>query len=83
VAFITLFLFMPDTPHFHMTRNNPVKATNALVYLRSYSHDISSELEQIETDVAESMNHSNGFLNVFKGRANLLGKCSILKILIN
>jgi hypothetical protein len=76
VAFVAVFIFMPDTPHFHIIRKNPTKATNALIYLRSCSYDITSELDQIEIDVVESMNH-NEFLNVFKGRANLIGKCTI------
>jgi Sugar (and other) transporter len=78
VIFIAVFIFMPDSPHYHIIKKNHIKAKSALIYLRSYSHDITSELDQIENDVVESMTHPSGFLNVFKSRANLIGKCTLL-----
>lgn len=69
---------MPDSPHYHIIKKNHAKAKSALIYLRSYDHDIISELDQIENDVVESMTHPSGFLDVFRGRANLIGKCAYI-----
>lgn len=76
VAFVIVFMFMPDSPHYHIIRNDRAKAASALCYLRSYSCDITAELEEIERDVRESLSHSNSLLYVFKGRANLIGECA-------
>lgn len=67
-------MFMPDTPHYHILKNDRAKAASALQYLRGFKCDISEELDEIERDVRESMIQSNGLLHVFKGRANLIGE---------
>lgn len=67
-------MFMPDTPHYHILKNDREKAARALQYLRSYSCDITAELDEIEKDVKESMIKSTGMLHVFKSRANFIGE---------
>lgn len=73
VAFLVFYFFIPDTPHFHLYKNDRAKAEIVLQYLRGTNCDIKSELDQIEKDVILSKNHSNGILNVFKNRTNLKG----------
>lgn len=66
---------MPDTPHYHISKGDRHRATKSLQYLRGMSaNGISAELDEIQESVVESMSHRAGFIDVFKGRANLIGR---------
>lgn len=74
MIFIGLFAFMPDTPHFYLSRGNRNGATKALKFLRGKSTaDVTEELNEIQESVVEAMSHRAGILEVFKGKANVLG----------
>lgn len=66
---------MPDTPHFHISKGDRLKATESLQYLRGMGADgVSVELDEIQESVVESMSHRAGFIDIFKGRANIIGE---------
>lgn len=66
---------MPDTPHYYLSKGSRERATNSLRYLRGKSAEgVAEELAEIQASVTESMNHRAVFSDVFKGRANLIGK---------
>lgn len=52
VVFGVIFLFMPETPHHLMKRNNRSGARKALVWLRGDKHDVDFELKEIETSIS-------------------------------
>lgn len=75
IVFIMLFAFMPDTPHFHISSGNRHQATQALKFLRGKNADgVKDELNEIQESVVEAMSHRAGILDVFKGKANVLGE---------
>lgn len=68
-------MLMPDTPHYYLSKGSRQRAINSLKYLRGKSADsVMEELNEIQASVTESMSHRAGFADVFKGRANLIGK---------
>jgi hypothetical protein len=65
---------MPDTPYYHISNGNRYKATSALKYLRGKQVDVTEEMNEIQGSVVEAMSHRAGILDVFKGKANVLGE---------
>lgn len=75
VIFVVTFIFMPDTPHFFISKGNREKAMKSLIFLRGASaDDVAKELNEIEESVVESMKFKSGLAELFKGRANLIGR---------
>lgn len=75
VIFIVTFILMPDTPHYYLSKGSRQRAINSLRYLRGKSAEgVAEELDEIQASVLESMSHRAVFTDVFKGRANLIGK---------
>lgn len=75
VIFVVTFAFIPDSPHYYVSKGLRHKAIKSLKFLRhKSSDDVSEELEEIETSVAQSLSHRATIFDVFRGRANLTGK---------
>lgn len=75
VIFFVTFILMPDTPHYYLSKGSRQRAINSLRYLRGKSAEgVAEELDEIQASVLESMSHRAVFTDVFKGRANLIGK---------
>lgn len=75
VIFIVVFAFMPDTPHYYLSKGLRHKAMKSLKFLREKnSEGVVAEIEEIQSSIIESMSHRRSVLDVFKGRANLIGK---------
>lgn len=81
MIFILIFPFIPDTPHYFVTRGDRHRAIQSLEFLRQKDSDeVGEELDEIETSVAESMSHRARIIDVFRGRANLIGKITFTYI---
>lgn len=67
---------MPDSPHYLIARGDRFAAVNALKFLRggSKNEEILSEIDDIKLSVEESMSHKSNLLDMFKGKANILGE---------
>lgn len=82
VIFITTFSLMPDSPHYLIARGDRFAAVNALKFLRggssgSKNEEILKEIDDIKLSVEESMSRKSSLLDMFRGKANLLGEfCS-------
>lgn len=73
-------MFMPDTPHYFVTKGDRTKAIESLRYLRMKSgDDVKDELLEIQASVDESLSHKAGFFDMFRGRANVMGKQMVQK----
>lgn len=79
VLFIVIFPFIPDSPHYYITKCDRQAATKSLMFLRQTdANNVSEELEEIELTVVESMNNQASIFDVFRGRANRIGEISII-----
>lgn len=75
VIFVVAFAFIPDSPHYYMSQRNRQKANASLAYLRGKSSEsVKQELDEIEASVKEVMSRRANVLDIFKGRANIIGK---------
>lgn len=69
-----MFSFFPDTPHYHVRKGNRQRAIDSLEYFRGKSAAVSAEFEEIQASVDMSMSNHASLFELFRGKANLLGK---------
>jgi hypothetical protein len=68
VIFIGIFIFLPDSPHYYVTKRERQKAIKALAFLRQSDEvDVMEELVEIEASIAESSQNRAKFVDVFRG----------------
>ena len=73
------FVLMPDTPHFHLSKRNRQEAVKSLKYLRGKeSETVDDELEEIRASLVNSLDHKSNIFDVFRGKANLMGKNDLI-----
>jgi hypothetical protein len=48
VLFVTVFVWMPDTPQYLLSTDNCPGAEKSLQWLRGKSHDVNHELQQLK-----------------------------------
>ena len=74
VVFLITFIFMPESPHYFISKGDREGAMKSLQFLREkHSEEILEELDEIEHSVMESKTQKSGVMEVFKG-ANRTGK---------
>ncbi|EDS37794.1 sugar transporter [Culex quinquefasciatus] len=74
LLFTILFFYMPETPHFFISKGLYQQAANSLMYLRDASlEEIQGDLQLTKDYVLqeESVQKSNAFRSLFTNRANL------------
>lgn len=66
---------MPDTPHYHISKGDWSSAVESLKFMRGggKNDDIMKEIDEIKASVEESLSHRSRFIDIFKGKANVLG----------
>ncbi|XP_063541777.1 facilitated trehalose transporter Tret1-2 homolog [Cydia strobilella] len=68
VAFNVIFFFMPETPFYHLTKNDRESAAKCLMALRGQTRaGVEAELDIMATDVAASMSKTATIADVFRG----------------
>lgn len=68
VIFIATFVFLPDSPHFYVSKGKTEKAIKALMFLRQTNEDgVMEELREIEALVVQSSHNTATFFDVFRG----------------
>lgn len=67
------FVFMPETPHFHIMQGEKRKAIEALKFFRP-GEDIREEINEIMQMVDESMKQEINLFNILKIQANRRGE---------
>jgi Sugar (and other) transporter len=73
MMFIATFAFLPDSPHFYVSKGKREKAIKALIFLRQTDEDsVMEELREIETSIVLSSYNTTSFFDVFRG-LNLSG----------
>ncbi|CAO1330813.1 unnamed protein product [Diamesa serratosioi] len=72
VVFAVTFYFMPDSPHFYISKGRKAEAIKSLKYLRGKSTEgIQEELNQIQESVEESMKNKGSAADIFNNKGNL------------
>lgn len=67
IVFFALFIWMPETPYYHIMQNRTEYAENALKRLRGAQYDYKTELTAIQTEHDQmKQNQQNSWLSVFR-----------------
>lgn len=77
VLFIFTFLFMPESPYFHLMKGNEKMAVESLKALRG-QEDVTDEFNRIYTAAKEQKRESGNFLDLFAVDSNRRGLFIIL-----
>lgn len=75
IIFIVAFYFMPDSPHYYVSKGRKADAIKALKFLRGKSAEgVQEELEQIEASVEESMKSKGTLADILNSKGNMKGE---------
>lgn len=69
LVFGAIFVFMPESPHYWVQRNNTDNAIKALKWLRGNNYNYNDELEELYAENAEIKNNSLNIIDLLKKRA--------------
>ncbi|KAG5683581.1 hypothetical protein PVAND_012854 [Polypedilum vanderplanki] len=69
ILFLILFAFMPETPHYYITKGKRHRAYKSLKFLRSDAN-IYNEYHEIENFVEESIKQKTKFKDIFRDEGN-------------
>lgn len=69
VILLSTFVWMPESPYFHLMKDNPKQAKISLQKLRGTLH-VDEELDRISKAVKEQTENTGKFLDLFKERSN-------------
>ena len=71
IFFVATFYFMPDSPHFYISKGRKADAIKSLKYLRGKSSEgVQEEMDQIEASVQEAMKNKGTVADIFKSKGN-------------
>lgn len=77
IVFMATFYFMPDSPHFYVSKGRKQDAIKSLKYLRGKtSEGVQEEMDQITASVEESMKNKGSVADIFNNSGNVKGKNS-------
>lgn len=75
IVFIASFSFMPDSPHFYISKGRKADAIKSLQYLRGKtSEGVQEEFDTISASVEESMKNKGNVGDIFNNKGNLKGE---------
>ena len=75
IVFIAAFYFMPDSPHFYISKGRKADATKSLMFLRGKtSEGVQEELDIIQASVEESMKNKGTVRDIFNNKGNVKGE---------
>lgn len=75
ILFIATFYFMPDSPHFYISKGRKADAIKSLMFLRGKTTEgIQQELDVIQASVVESMKNKGSVADIFNNAGNVKGK---------
>lgn len=77
VVFVALFYFMPDSPHFYISKGRKADAIKSLKFLRGKTTEgVQEELDVIQASVEESMKNKGTVTDIFNNSGNVKGELS-------
>lgn len=75
ILFVVTFYFMPDSPHFYISKGRKADAIKSLMFLRGKTTEgIQQELDVIQASVVESMKNKGSVADIFNNAGNVKGK---------
>lgn len=75
IVFIITFYFMPDSPHFYISKGRKADAIKALKFLRGKSTEgVQEEMDTITASVEESMKNKGSVADIFNNSGNVKGE---------
>lgn len=75
IIFVAAFYFMPDSPHYYISKGRKADAIKALKFLRGKSAEgVQEELEGIEASVEDSMKSKGTLADIFNSKGNMKGE---------
>jgi hypothetical protein len=70
ILFLATFIFMPESPHFYVSKGRKSDAIKSLKFLRG-TNEVQEELNNIENFVEESKKNKGSINDIFKSKENL------------
>jgi len=72
IIFVATFYFMPDSPHFYISKGRRADAIKSLKFLRGKTTEgIQEELDTIQASVEESMKNKGSVADIFNNKGNV------------
>nr|CAD7411568.1 unnamed protein product [Timema cristinae] len=81
IVFVILFVFMPESPYFYLSKNRNDYAHKSLKWLRGHD-DVNRELELIQDAVEEEMKNRGTYKDLFGNWVNLRALILVAGLLI-
>lgn len=79
IVFAATFFFMPDSPHYYISKGRKTDAIKSLQFLRGKSAEgVQEEYDSIQASVEESMKNKGTVADIFKNKGHVKGKRLIL-----
>jgi MFS family permease len=75
IVFVATFYFMPDSPHFYISKGRKADAIKSLKYLRGKSSEgVQEEMDIIQASVEEAMKNKGSVADIFNNKGNTKGE---------
>lgn len=71
IVFGIIFVFMPESPYYWVSKNQTEKAVSSLKWLRGDDYDYSSELQELQSEHQERENSKVSFAAAFGRRTSI------------
>jgi hypothetical protein len=76
ILFAVTFFFMPETPHYFVSKARDADAIKSLQYLRGKSSEgVQEEFDEIKKSVEESMKNKGTLRDIFSNKGYFKGTC--------
>lgn len=74
IVFAATFFFMPDSPHYYISKGRKTDAIKSLQFLRGKSAEgVQEEYDSIQASVEESMKNKGTVADIFKNKGHVKG----------
>jgi len=71
LLFAATFFFMPESPHYYISKGKKAEALNSLKFLRGKSAEgVQDELNEIQASVEEAMRNPGTIVDIIKSTGN-------------
>lgn len=71
IIFGIIFVFMPESPYYWVSKNQPEKAVSSLKWLRGNDYDFNSELQELQSEHEERENQKISFAAAFARKTSV------------
>lgn len=71
IIFAVIFVFMPESPYYWVSKKQPEKAISSLKWLRGNDYDFNTELQELQSEHEERENQKISFAEAFARKTSV------------